>query len=151
MYENVWALQYKRDIELLERVRRRAPKIMRGLEHLSHKDRLKEQSLFSLEKRRLRGDLINVYKYLRGGCREDGAGLFSVVPSDRMRGNGHKLKPRRFWLNVRGHFCTGRGTEHRDRLPTEAGESPLEIPKTPGCCPAHCALGDAAWQGICTR
>lgn len=87
--------------------------------------------LFSLETRRQR-DLINVYDYLKAECQEDGTGLFSVVPSDRKRGNEHKLKHWMFWLNMKGNFFTVRVTEHWNGLPREAVESPsLEIFKTP--------------------
>ena len=56
-----WCPQHKEDMELLERVQRRDMKIIKGLEHLSYEERLRDYFLFSLEKRRLQGNLVSAF------------------------------------------------------------------------------------------
>jgi len=96
----------------------------RGMEDLSCQERLRELWLFNLEKRRVRGDLIAAFQYLKGTYKKDAEGVFTRTCGDRTRGNGFKLKEGRFRLDIRKKFFTMRAVRHWHRLPRDVVDAP---------------------------
>jgi len=118
-----WAPKLQ-DIKVLKCIQRRATKLVKGLEEMSYFEQLRTLGLFSFAKRRLRGNIIALYGFLRRGSEEGGADLSCLVSSDRMCGNGSKLHQRRFRLDIRKHFFSEGLVKNWNRLPREVFNAP---------------------------
>ena len=118
-----WAPYLVKDIKRLEAVQRRATKLIPSIRNKSYHERLKELNLFSLEKRRARGQLIECFKTLNGFNNVDASKIFTVDHSGRTRGNGMKLKGQRANLDVTKHFYTHEIINEWNSLPTSVVNS----------------------------
>jgi len=94
--------------------------MVKGLESKTHEEQLRSPGLFSLQKVRLRGDLITVYSFLMEGNGGGAADLLSLATSDRTRGDGKQLHQGKFRLGIRKRFFTERVVSHWNRLPSTA-------------------------------
>jgi len=119
----LWSPQHKEDMDLLERVQRRAAKMTRGLEHVSSEERLRELGLFSLEKRRLWGDFTAAYQHLKRAHKNDGEGHFMRACRDRTGVSDFKLKKGRFRLDTSKKFFTIRVVKRWNRLPRKVADA----------------------------
>ena len=95
-----------------------------GLETKPYGERLKELGMFSLEKRRLRGDTIALFKHLKGCHPEEGQDLFSILPECRTRNHGLNLQEARFRLDIRKNLLTVGAVQQWNQLPREVAGSP---------------------------
>ena len=103
-----WIPYRKKDIDMLERIQRRATKIIPELRDLSYEERLKECGLTTLETRRLRGDQFEVFRILNGYEHIDRNVFFSLKKDSRTRGHDVKLIKNQCTLDIRKYSFSQR-------------------------------------------
>ena len=112
-----WRPYLQKDIEKMERVQRRATKMIDECKSFSYEDRLKFTGLSTLEARRIRGDMIEVFKILKGISKLDSASWFQLANNSRTRGHKLKLIKKRSRLDIRKHFFSQRVVNDWNSLP----------------------------------
>ena len=118
-----WCPYYKKDIDKLERVQCKITKMMPRLRNKSYEERLKELNLFSLSKRRMRGDLIEVYKIFKGYDNINVNDYFTIDRSNVTRNNGFKIIGKRFRTHESKHFFFNRVVNVWNGLPAHVVNS----------------------------
>jgi ribonucleases P/MRP protein subunit RPP40 len=117
-----WRPYLKKDIDIIEGVQRRATKIIDGFAHLSYEERLAELRLTTLETRRLRGDLIEVFKMIRCDDYVDYK-HFLQLSNTGLRGNCFKLYKNRFTTNIGKYSFSNRVVDIWNKLSDEVVSS----------------------------
>uniref|UniRef100_A0A8C5N1B7 Reverse transcriptase domain-containing protein n=1 Tax=Leptobrachium leishanense TaxID=445787 RepID=A0A8C5N1B7_9ANUR len=122
-----WRPYLQKDIDILERVQRRATKMVYGLKEKSYQERLNDLNMYSLEKRRDRGDMIETFKYVKGIHKVEEGSIFKRKQSSKTRGHSLRLEGQRFKSNIRKHYFTERVVDTWNSLPVEVVEAETVI------------------------
>ncbi|CAI9729518.1 PKU43604.1hypothetical protein llap_6084 [Octopus vulgaris] len=114
-----------KDIQHLKRVQKLATRMVHGLKNLSYEERLRTLDLYSLEKRRCRGDLILAHNIISGKCNLSKELFFTPAPERRLRGHSKKLYLRQFHFNRRRGAFSVRVADPWNKLPDEMMKMPM--------------------------
>ena len=135
-----WAPYLKKDVVLLEKVQRLATRMVKGTMGMTYDQRLSFCGLFSLERRRLRGDLLEVYRLVRSDSSIPNRDLVRPLPESCTRGHEFRLEKPRARLDLRKFGFSHRVVGPWNKLPSEVVNAPsLDVFKK---------LLDAAWSGV---
>jgi len=113
----VWCPYLRKDIDRIERVQRRATKLIEGYSTMTYLERLSATGLISMEKRRVRGDLIEAYKILKGKDQVNYKNFFEIQSSSRTRGHNCRIVKQRSHLDIRKYFFSQRVVNAWNKLP----------------------------------
>ena len=120
-----WSPNLQKDKMMLEKVQRRATRMVKGLKKLPYETRLKKLGLYSLERRRLRGDLIETFKILTGKERVNCSKFFELADvTSGLRGHSLKLFKPRCHTTIRQNFFSSRIVNEWNKLPQEVIDAP---------------------------
>lgn len=114
-----WRPYLKKNIEKLEKIQHRATKMIEGYRNYSYEDRLKYTGLTTLEDRRTRGDLIEVYKFMHRFNTVNKDIFFTMSKNKITRGNSYKLEKGRSRLDIRKHYFSQRVVNYWNCLPED--------------------------------
>ena len=113
-----WAPSLQKDIDRLEAVQARATKLVPSLRHFGYRRRIERLNLFDLKTRRLRGQLIETFKILKGITNVDYNNLFTLS-TNQTRNNGYKLELKRYNTTLCGNYFTYKIASTWNRLPAD--------------------------------